>query len=307
MEIMGGGAGDHQYIASLLIDVVPLERCRVPSFSPKLVKTFIYLVPQLEIFRKLYEVRKGLKPFSITPLFQGSKPLIGSQSHSVEPGSRLWFRISIAIEDPSKIEEIAFENIVVKPSPRSKFLLSLRELEIVSVDNLSMGLDGFDKVVKIRFLSPTLLSTKLMAPPLPHFLKRVERIRERYTLFPSPAHICCYLTKLWNTLFPSKPISRKATPEWSAYFMGRLCEVAMVPVDYDVKPMTINYDRNRRPRGFVGWTIFEIGDVGKKLLRKIDALLALGKYLGLGKSRSIGFGAIDIEILPHARRREEPL
>lgn len=296
------GCGGNRYVVSVVIDAVAVSRCVVPGFSPKLVKTFIYLVPQLEVFRKLYEVRAGLKPFAITPVFLGSKPLIGSKPHIVDPGSRLWFRLAIAVEDPSIVEDLSFENVEVSPNPRSRFVLSVREIEIVSVENLSVGLNGFDKVVKIRFLSPTLLSTKLMAPPLPHFLKKVERIRERYTLFPSPAHVCCYLTKLWNALFPSKPISRKVTPEWSAYFMGRLCEVAVIPMDYGIRPITVVYDRNRKPRGFVGWVLYEIGDVGKKLLRKIDALLGLGKYLGIGKSRSIGFGTVNIEILPKKER-----
>ncbi len=287
------------YVVSMVVDAVALSRCVVPGFSAKMVKTFIYMVPQLEVFRRLYEARVRFKPFSVTPLFaEGGRVLIGSRPHVVDAGSRLWFRLSIAVEDPSILEKIGFSEIEVRPNPSSRFLLGVRELEVVSIDSLSIGLDSFDKVVRIRFLSPALLSTKLMAPPLPHFLKRVERIRERYVLYPSSAHICSYLTKLWNTLFPTKPISRKVSTEWSAYFMGRLCEVAMIPMDYSTKPITVVYDRNRKPRGFIGWALYEIGDIGRKLLKKIDAILALGNYLGIGKSRSIGFGTVSIEAIP---------
>ena len=286
------------YVASMTINIVPQTKSVIPAFSPKMVKTFIYLIPELEIFRKLYESRIKLKPFSITPIFTDSgKPLIGNKPHIVKPGEKLFFRLSLAIQDPSAIESIAFSESDVRPNPTSRFRLFLDHIDIVSIDSLSINL-GIDRVVRIRFLSPVLLSSKLMAPPLPHFLKRVERVRERYVLYPSSAHICSYLTKLWNTLFPYKPISRKVSTEWSAYFMGRLCEVAMIPIDYGTKLMTIVYDRNRKPRGFMGWALYEIGDIGKKLIKKLDAILALGNYLGIGKSRSIGFGTVSIESIP---------
>jgi len=289
------------YVARLSIVAIPLTRCVVPGFSPKLVKTIIYMVPELGLFRKLYESRMRFKPFSITPVFsEDGKPLLGDRSHVVEPGSRLSFSISIAFSDPSTIEGLGFDQRVVEPRAGQRMLVSLDSVEIVSIESLSIGLER-GKLVRLRFVSPVLLSSKLMAPPLPHFLKRVSKIRERYVLYPSSAHICSYLTKLWNKLFPDNPISRKVSDEWAAYYMGRLCEVAMVPMDYRTKPVTVNYDRSRKPRGFVGWALYEIGDVGRKLIAKLDKILALANYLGLGKSRSIGFGTVRVETV---ERRE---
>jgi len=283
------------YVARLSMVAVPLTRLRIPGFSPKLVKTIIYMVPELGLFRKLYEARLRFKPFSITPLFEdGGRALIGSRSVVVEPGTRLRFCISIAFSDPATIEELGFDQRVVEPRAGEKLLVSLDSVEVVSVDMLSIGLER-SRIVRLRFLSPVLLSTKLMAPPLPHFLKRVAKIRERYVLYPSSAHICSYLTKLWNTVFPEKPVSRKVSDEWAAYYMGRLCEVAMVPIDYRTQPVTVVYDSSRKPRGFVGWALYEIGDVGRKTLSRIDKILALANYLGLGKSRSIGFGTVRAE------------
>jgi len=285
------------YVARFRFCAVPLVSMSVPGMSSKVVKTVIYLVPELGIVRRLYESRDRVKPFAITPLFLDGKPLVGSNPIRVEKGSCLEFSISMAIRSPDDVADVQSIDRVVEVGPGKKLRVYLKELEIVSPDSLSIGL-SLDRVVRIRFLSPALLSTKLMAPPLPHFLKRVSSIRERYVLYPSSAHICCYLTKLWNKLFPHRPISRKVSPEWAAYFMGRLCEVAMIAIDYGTRPITVFWDVKRKPRGFVGWALYEIGDIGKKLVSKLDKLLALANYMGIGKSRSIGFGAVCVETVP---------
>ncbi len=292
----------YSYVAILRFSVVPLDKCIIPAFSPKLVKTIIYLIPELEIIRKLYESRDRFKPFSITPLMTRSgKPLIGNRSHKIGPEEELEFRISIAIKDVDALENLGYIDTVVSPHPLYRVRVYAKELEIISPDSMSIELTK-DKLVRFRFLSPVLLSTKLMAPPLEHFLKRVRSVRERYVLYPSPAHICSYLTKLWNKLFPHKPISRKVCSEWAAYYMGRLCEVAMIVMDLETKPITIVYDRNRKPRGFTGWALYEIClEKYRRMMERLDKLFALANYMGIGKSRSIGFGTVRVETI---ERRE---
>ncbi len=291
----------NSYVISMNFVVYCLTNASVPAFSPKLVKTFIYLIRELDYVRKLYESKERFKPFAITPLFKDGRALICSQPHRVVAGDVLRFRISIAVPSVEVLESMSSIDTVVEPRPGRRFRVQIDEVEMVSVDSLSIDLDN--RVVKMRFLSPVLLSTKLMAPPLPQFLKKVREVREKYVLYPSSAHICCYLAKLWNILFPHKPISRKYSDEWAAYFMGRLCEVVLVPMDLQIKPMTIVYDRNRKPRGFVGWALFDIAIKDRKVLERLSRLFALARYLGIGKSRSIGFGTVDIEPIP--RKGEE--
>jgi len=290
---------------------VPLRDAILPPYTSKVVKSAVLRCASLKLFRKVYqELGPGIKPFSMTPLFRGSRPLFKEQGSSVAPlyvrsGEELWFRVC-AVCSAENLDEAPPGDEVVELGPYGIFRFVLSELEVVDIRSLTLGLSGDRVFVRIRFLTPTLLSTKLMAPPLPHFLKRVANIQERYVLFPSPSHLCSYLVKLWNTVAPEEPVSRKVSPEWAAYFVGRLCGVAMVVVDYRSRPITVLYDEkegvSRRPRGFVGWALYEINT--RKLVKILDRALALANYLGVGKSRSIGFGVVTAEKVEPSRSRE---
>jgi len=295
----------YSYIVSMWFRLQFLDDGVVPGCSAKLVKTLCYLVPQLEIVRKLYDSRDRIKPFSVTPLMKieggSQRVLMSSRSWRARRGDEFVFRISVAVRDLDELSQLQGVDEVVSPRPGTKVRIVSDRFEILSPDALRMDLEPYS-IVRIRFLTPTLLSSKLMAPPLPQFLSKVRNVRSRYVLYPSSAHICCYLTKLWNKLFPQMPVSRKLTEEWSAYFMGRLCEVTMVTMDLGVKPVTLSYDVRRKVRGFVGWALYELCLESRKVLEKVGRLLALANVMGVGKTRSMGFGMVEVEKVP---RREE--
>ena len=289
--------------------MTPLRDAILPPYTSKLVKTLLMRAGVLEPFRRFYQgLGEGPKPFSMTPLFRGSKPLFKEWGRDGGPltaaeGEPLWFRVCM-VSSVDILGELLPGDEVVDAPPYGVFSLSLAELEVVDPRSLSIGLSGSRGYVRIRFLTPTLLSTKLMAPPLDHFLRRVRRLGAKYVLYPSPPHICSFLVRLWNVVAPEQPISRKVTPEWAAYFMGRLCEVAMVVVDYRSRPITVLYDEKegsyRRPRGFIGWAVYEINT--RRLVKALDRALALANYLGIGKSRAVGFGTVAVEKLDAVER-----
>ena len=71
----------------------------------------------------------------------------------------------------------------------------------------------------------------------------------------------------------------------------------LVEVDYSVKPETVIYGKTgdgrlKLVRGFTGWIIYEL--IYPKLKPIYSKLLALARYMGVGRSRSIGFGQVDV-------------
>ncbi|MCS7110833.1 MAG: CRISPR system precrRNA processing endoribonuclease RAMP protein Cas6, partial [Ignisphaera sp.] len=120
-------------------------------------------------------------------------------------------------------------------------------------------------------------------------------MKNNYILYPSTGHICAALIKLWNTVFPSNPIKGGYSTEWTEYHIGRLCEVALVTVDFRAKPTTVVYEKNEKPRGFTGWTIIDLKHLPQKIVKQLTKTLTLAQLIGIGKSRSIGFGYIEIK------------
>ncbi len=285
----------YSYVAILRCRATPLSDWVCPEFSGKVVKGFIHSIPELGYVKNLYEMPSKPKPLSISPLMLEGKPLVGTRKTAVPRGSVLSFEIRVAVPSMDEVPLVTqqFDEEVVFGGTR--FRVWLEEVEVVGREGIRLGLPrGY--LARIRFVSPALLSSKLMAPPLDTFLKKVSRVRN-YVLYPSMGHLFSYLAKLWNALFPDDPVSRKYTAEWSAYFVGRLAEVAIKVVDYSSKPMTVVYDARRRPRGFVGWALIEVPYLGKRVFEMFDKLLGLAKVMGVGKSRAIGFGYVTVDVV----------
>ena len=77
-------------------------------------------------------------------------------------------------------------------------------------------------------------------------------------------------------------------------------------ISYELWPLTvaIGRDKNNRlrePRGFMGQIVFKIHH--KKVRKIAEKTLSLARYLGIGRSRGIGLGEIDV--IEHYRAEEE--
>jgi CRISPR-associated endoribonuclease Cas6 len=277
------------YIFRAVFKLLLLDSADLALFTGRLVKSLIMTLKGFEPLRRFYE-GFGLKPFRATPLLHCSTGALARGR--VEAGEALCFEVSYASQDISGVQSLASVDEDVKVFS-SRARVEAKNIEIVTADTLTIGFrNPQDQVIKIVFETPTLLSVKLMTPPVPEIQKRLAKAKTLYMLFPSPAHICSYLVKLWNTAFPTTPLVPLYSPEWAPYLFGRLCEATMAPIDYSIKPTTIAYDERRRIRGFTGWTIIDTTPIGRKHIERIDKLMALANYLGLGKSRGIGFGKV---------------
>jgi CRISPR-associated endoribonuclease Cas6 len=260
-------------------------------FSGRLVKSLIISVKGFESLHRFYASR-GLKLFRATPLYNC---LTGYLVRGfVDAGEKLCFEVSFVSSDLGEVQKLASVDEAVNIFD-ARARLEAVSVELVSPENLSIGFrDPGKQVIKMVFESPVILSVKLMTPPVPSIQRKVSRIKTMYVLFPSPAHICSYLVKLWLEAFPEIPIVPLYTKDWAPYLFGRLCEITITFIDFSIKPVTIDYDEKRRIRGFVGWALLDVAPIDRKHIERIDKLFALANYLGIGKSRGVGFGKVKI-------------
>ena len=101
---------------------------------------------------------------------------------------------------------------------------------------------------KLKFLTPTLLSNKLLMPPKAN--KKLRRsLVNMLKLFPTPFLLTFHLVCLWNRNFGPELTVPKPTSDHStlyyALYMGRIADMIMLEVDYDIRLATILYDENR--------------------------------------------------------------
>jgi len=109
----------------------------------------------------------------------------------------------------------------------------------------------------------------------------------RYVLFPHPYLMIWSLATHWNTYAPP---SLRIHDVWKlAYYATH----ALMEVDYNIKPVTAIYTKGKGPRGFIGWVLYKFRGVSKRLNEQILRLLDYANYMGIGKSRSIGFGMVE--------------
>jgi len=278
---------------------VPERRVCIDIYSSRLSKAFIFLSKGFRKVKELYSLKSSVKPLLLTPLrpVNGGRFILGGESTCFEAGSNLYFSVSLASGDPGVLEDLAVDEVVQPEGWPTRFRIYTERVEFAKVDDLSIGFTDPEKqAVKIVFRTPTLLPSKLMAPPLDSFRKRLGE-KNLYILYPSIGHICCYLAKLYHSS-TGVTLMGGPTPEWAAYFSGRLCEAAAATLDLRIVPRTVRYDEKRSVRGFTGWALYVFNLRRSRAVKIVDRLLALAARLGVGKSRSIGFGVVDVNVVP---------
>jgi CRISPR-associated endoribonuclease Cas6 len=201
-----------------------------------------------------------------------------------------YFRIGIALND--LMYEI-FDNIQgTHETIYGKFNIELHSIKVTSLSNLSIRLNNS---IILKFKTPTLLSSKYMLPPI----YKNKKIKEMSRLIPQPSLIISFLVRLWNSIAQPKELIVKGDSEWTPYMIGRIADVVFTEVGYNVRPVTAiigkdNKDRLRKVRGFEGWVKYEVLRM-KKYHEIFEKLLGLSEFLGVGRSRGIGFGVAELE------------
>ena len=271
---------------------VPQHDVILPPLSSKVVKNLILSSKLLPSLSKLVESRAKNKPIFISNLGRGGKRLFstGNPIH-VKAGEELNFFISFPYYDSfySELSSGVFE------TGYGKFYIDVEQVFILDPNKLKdVEVDGKNFLVK--FLTPALLSSKVLLPPV--LREKYKGVNVGYSLIPSVGLLVAYAYRVYRALLGD---TSNGEYDVKAYKLGVLGNALSRVLGYDLSPLTViigkdDKGRERVTRGFVGWMEFDI--VYKKLKRAVAKYLLLSSFLGIGKSRGIGFGEVEVELKP---------
>jgi|BEDMetMinimDraft_2_1075160.scaffolds.fasta_scaffold04049_4 CRISPR-associated endoribonuclease Cas6 len=251
--------------------VRPSGEMIVQPFSSKVSRTA--LLTQSKVYRDLAESSEPLKPFRVTALKEGNRPLYSSwHLMRLLPDKDYSFEVT-SLLDPFLEDVLSTPSFTFSIYGR-QLSAEVRELNVLSPSDLILP---ESRLYRVDFVTPTLLQF-----PRPN----LRRKRNRYSLFPYPPLLLGSLAMHWNKFL--EPKVSKVTGSRALYFLKE--------VDYRLRPMTVRYDEGR-VRGFVGWTLFSLeARKGSKLRENLRRMLAYSNLVGVGKSRSVGFGEVRVRL-----------
>ena len=260
--------------------VAPLGDCVLPPFTSKVTRTAFAALTGLP--PKPPEKRAA----SFSVLFRGGRPLFRvleprgrGEPSGIElvarAGERLECRCSFLAREPPPLP---------RASARFRFGAAEMEAWVEQVEVARASEVRFEVPEKfvVRFLTPTLL-------PVPGrgLLLRERGLRRRYRLLPDLPLALALL---------AHDLRLRGLLDADPRRVRRWAELALAELDYRVRPVTALYTvREGKPaveRGFVGYVSYELLDPsGRELLSR---LLGFAQRFGLGKSRGVGFGHVEV-------------
>lgn len=257
----------------------------LPPFTSRLVKHALHTLPCMEPVRRAYLERGAYRRVTLTPLIGPRGPLyktINDKNYIIaRAGSRLTAKINVYGEvEPSVLNCTGHLN-----GPYEYVKVEVTKLDIVRFANLIKS----SKTIGIRMHTPLLVPVKFLTPP-----ELAEKYRDAipnaYRLSITPGHLVAAAAKVFMGLTQG-PDMALTTPQ-IPYRLGRLADILVYEVDVRTRPVTVVYDGNRKMRGPVGGMLLHTDD--PQMALTMTTLLNLAQYMGLGKSRSIGFGMITV-------------
>ncbi len=276
-------------IYTIRVTFKPLEDIIVPAFSSKFSYTILRELLDDELRKFIDEKhssREPLKPYRVSVVFNAK----GKALYKTPSSRRIlvlrkewlyWFTSTLILD--------SFQ--VYPVIPKSSVKTKLGEVELVDVKVTTRSFSDLvdsEQVnsLKISFVTPTLLSAKLCLPPR----VRVDTVFNVYRLFPQP---CLWLRSLvlyWNKYAPRGLRFR------DGYRLCRFGDVLLAETEYSVRPVSVVYGKGGSVvvhRGFVGWVKYRV--VEDWFAERIAPLLRLAELVGVGRSRSIGFGHVVVK------------
>ncbi|AGJ61859.1 CRISPR-associated endoribonuclease Cas6 [Saccharolobus islandicus] len=271
-------------------NVIPLQDVILPTPSSKVLKYLIQSGRLLPSLKDLITSRDKYKPIFISHLGFNQRRIFQTNGNlkSITKGSRLSSIIAFSSQSdvlPEVADESIFETVY------GKFHIMIESIEIVEVEKLKEEVEKhMNDNIRVRFVSPTLLSSKVLLPP--SLSERYKKIDAGYSTLPSVGLIVAYAYNVYCNLIGKKEV------EVRAFKFGILSNALSRIIGYDLHPVTVAIGEDskgnlRKARGVMGWIEFDIPD--KRLKRRVLKYLLTSSYLGIGRSRGIGFGEIRLE------------
>ncbi|MCH4816198.1 MAG: CRISPR-associated endoribonuclease Cas6 [Saccharolobus sp.] len=270
-------------------NVIPLQDVILPTPSSKVLKYLIQSGKLLPSLKELITSRDKYKPIFISHLGFNQRRIFQTNGNlkTISRGSRLSSIIAFSTQANvlPEVTEGVFETVY------GKFYIMIESVEIVEVEKLKEEVEKhMNDNIRVRFVSPTLLSSKVLLPP--SLSERYKRVDAGYSTLPSVGLIVAYAYNVYCNLIGKKEV------EVRAFKLGVLSNALSRIMGYDLHPVTVAIGEDskgnlRKARGVMGWIEFDIPD--QKLKRRALRYLLASAYLGIGRSRGIGFGEIRLE------------
>ncbi len=291
-----GGDG---YVITVDIRYTALGDAVLPPFTSRVQKLLVHTAPCMAGVLQLYKSRSSFRPVRLTVLrgpsgrrlyqtLQAGRP--AGPPLRVRGGETLSGSISIYTRgDPFRLAGELGGCTGRLPSPLDRLGFEVEGLSVERARSLSAGVSSGR--VELRIHTPLLVDTRVMAPP-PLRRTRLLRFRQAYRLLPTPAYVVAAAARLWQALAGAE-IHQVVR---AGYVAGRLADAMVAEVDYRLRPTTALYSGGpqgeaRAARGPTGWVVYEV--LNPRLAPLLDRLLGLASRMGLGKSRSVGFGEVE--------------
>lgn len=279
------------YAVKAKFSVKPLANMVIPPFSSKISRTLLInvLKEASPTLVRSFASSESQKPVRVTPLFYKDYPLVKSEKDN----KILMLRENVEYEFSSSIigEKIVAEIVkLASLTPfkieafTKKFALNLVNVEVKGFELMGLKLCKGERI-GMRFVTPTLLQ-------LPRVKNKEWGNKQVHILFPALNLIFWSLISHWNKFAPTKlrVTNVKKLVTYSNY--------SLIMVDHKIKPFTVVYDEKRRPRGFVGWALYKFEGGEEEFDKQLLRLLDYANYVGIGRSKSIGFGVVNISPSP---------
>ncbi|WP_039698727.1 CRISPR system precrRNA processing endoribonuclease RAMP protein Cas6 [Saccharolobus islandicus] len=284
-------------LVKITYNVTPLTDVVLPSPSSKVLKYLILSGKLFPSLANLVKSRDKQKPLFISNLGYGDVRLIsdGGEVIKVKANSRLKATLSFPFLDG--IQNEITEGIYETPYGNFSFLLD--SIEIIDIKSLKNVDDYQNANMYVKFLTPTLLSSKVLLPP--SLASKYKQVNSGFSLLPSIGLIIAYAYRDYYAILGNTNGEEYAS---RAFKLGVLINAFTKIVGFNLRPKTViigrdSKNRLRETRGTVGWIEFDV--VHDKFKRLAIKYLLIASYLGLGRSRGIGLGEIKFEL----KRRKE--
>jgi hypothetical protein len=167
----------------------------------------------------------------------------------------------------------------------ARFAVEPLEVEAVRLGDL--GADAPERI-EVEILTPLLISVKILATP--GVRGRLRGVKA-YRLLPSPAHLVAQAAR---QLALTGGCGNPAAISRAARRVAAALDPQVAEVDFQLRPVTAIYSKERRVRGVVGRLVLE--PLTEEARVQVWAMLRAASFTGLGKSRGVGFG--DIRVVP---------
>ncbi|AWR98111.1 CRISPR-associated endoribonuclease Cas6 [Acidianus sulfidivorans JP7] len=287
-------------IFKIRYNITPLQNVILPTPSSKVMKYLIQSGKILPSLKDLILSRDKYKPIFISHLGLNQRRIFQTNGNvkTISKGMRLSSTIAFSTQ-ANVVQEIVDEGVF--ETAYGKFHLMIEDVEIVEVEKFKEEIERHMKDnIRIRFISPAILSSKVLLPP--SLSERYKKVDAGYSTLPSVGLIMAYAYDVYSNLIGKKEI------EVRAFKLGVLSNALSRIMGYDLHPVTVAIGEDkkgnlRKARGVMGWIEFDIPD--EKLKRRALRYLLPSSYLGIGRSRGIGFGEIRLEFRKVEKEKKE--